>query len=222
MAMVESELRFFEMEVEGLLGDALELRQAVFGKTPEGFDSVDVVAATGKLVFTVTYPEVLGVSDIDQAVISDPPVAMNDRIKTHLSPDYPLQGAFLGVWDDLGPHAIPTFQDSKHNRFLASTSAPLAFNSVRPEVRLIDFDDTVEGRFRFADNRQSTADLEEDVVHRTHADAGQTSGRTRSQVFAKAAKDLTEFGFANFRRSVVLVNSLHNRSIASLVGCYAS
>jgi hypothetical protein len=45
MAIVETELGFLEMKIEGVFGDAVEACEAMFGETPEGFDSVDVVIA---------------------------------------------------------------------------------------------------------------------------------------------------------------------------------
>ena len=41
---------------------------------PEAFDTVDVVAAFGKFIFTMIYTKVLAVADINQAVITAPAV----------------------------------------------------------------------------------------------------------------------------------------------------
>ena len=51
--MIEAELCFFEMEVEGMFGDAVELEQAAFSEAPEAFDAVDVLRSAGELVVGV-------------------------------------------------------------------------------------------------------------------------------------------------------------------------
>jgi len=220
--MVESELRFFEVKVEGVPRHTFELRQAVFGKTPKGLYSVDVVTAIGELVFTVTHPEVFRITDIDESVVSNPAVSVNDGVEAYSAPNKPLQSAFLGVWDDLGPHPIATFQDPEHDRFLAGTSAPLSLDPVGTEIGFVDLDRSSEGCFGFANRRQTTADLKEDLVHRPDAHTCQTGRRARRQVFTKTAEDVTKFGLSDFRRSIVLVNSRHNRSITPLQLGFAS
>ncbi len=220
--MVESELRFLEVEVEGVPGHSLELRQAVLGKTPEGLDAVDVVAAISELVFTVMYPEVLRVSDVDQSVVANPAIGVNDRVEADSSADKPLQSAFFGVWDDLSPHPVTTFQDSKHNGLFTRSAAPLALDSTWTEVRLVDFYRPSEWSLGFTDSRQTTADPEKDVIHRSNADTGHTRCRAGRQVLSEVTKKLAKFGLVYFRRSIVLVNSRHHRSIALLNRCFAS
>jgi len=42
MSIVEPEFALFQMQIESVFGNAVELRQPLFGKAPEGFDSIDV------------------------------------------------------------------------------------------------------------------------------------------------------------------------------------
>lgn len=205
-----------------MFGYPFELSEPVFGEAPERFDPIDVIAPISELVITVTDSEMFGVTHVDQAVVADPSVAVDDGVKAYLSPDKPLQCSFLGVWDDLCPDPFPTLEDSEDDRLLASATSPLAFDSVRSEIRLVDLDDSVQRRFGIADFGQAATDLEEDGVDRPDADTRETSCRAGRQVLAETAKKLAKLGFADFRRSVVLVNCLHSRSIASLASSFAS
>jgi hypothetical protein len=220
--MVESELRFFEVKVEGVPRHTFELSQPVFGETPKGLNSIDVVAAVSEFIFTVTNSEMLRVSYVDQAVITHPTVSVNDRIEADLAADNSLQGSLFGVWNDLSPHSITTLEDSKYDGLAACAATPFPSYSMGPEIRLVDFDSTVQERFSVTQFGHSLSKLEENGVHRPHADTGQAGGRTGRQILVETAKNLTEFGFADFRRSVVLVNSFHHRSITSQERWFAS
>ena len=59
--MVETELGFLEVEVEGPTGDSLELGEAMLGEGPEALDAVDVVRTNGELIVAMVNPEVLGI-----------------------------------------------------------------------------------------------------------------------------------------------------------------
>ena len=43
--VVEAELRFLQVQVEGLFWDAVELAQAAFSEAPEALDSVDTMVS---------------------------------------------------------------------------------------------------------------------------------------------------------------------------------
>jgi hypothetical protein len=49
---------------------------------PEAFDTVDVVAACGKFIFTMIYTKVLAVTNVDETIIATPAV----RVATLLCP----------------------------------------------------------------------------------------------------------------------------------------
>lgn len=60
--MIEAELAFLQVQVEGRLGQAIELGQTAFGEAPEAFDAIDVVVAFGEMIAAVANAPVLGVS----------------------------------------------------------------------------------------------------------------------------------------------------------------
>ena len=222
MSVVESELRFFEVKVEGVPRHTFELSEPVFGEAPEGLDAIDMVVSIGELVFAMSDPQVFGIADVNESVVADPAVSVDDRVEADLSSYYLLESTFTSVWDDLCPHFITPFEDAKHDRLSTSTSASLAFDPMWSEVGFVELDGAADRRLGIADSRQPHSNLDEDVVDRANAHTRHSSRRTRRQVLSETAKDMPEFGLRNFRRSVVLVNPRHHRSIAPLGVSYAS
>lgn len=82
--MVKAELAFFKVQVDGVSGDALSLGKAMFGEGPEGFDAVDAAVTADELVIAIVDPEVLGVADINQALVPTLAIAVDDAFSgTH-------------------------------------------------------------------------------------------------------------------------------------------
>ena len=73
------------MKIKSVVWYPLELRESVLGEAPERLDAVYVVVAKCKLAILMSDPEVFLVADIDQAVIADPAVGVDYRIKADLS-----------------------------------------------------------------------------------------------------------------------------------------
>ena len=64
-SMIKSNLTFFKMQVESTVGHTTETILTCFSVTPESFNSVDVVAAMGKFVFTVINTKMLTIAHIN-------------------------------------------------------------------------------------------------------------------------------------------------------------
>jgi hypothetical protein len=58
--MIEAEFSFFQVQVEGVPGHAVELAQPPLGVSPERLDPVDVAPSGGELVLLVAHAQVLG------------------------------------------------------------------------------------------------------------------------------------------------------------------
>lgn len=57
--MVKTKFSFFQMQIEGMFRNAIELCQTPCCKTPERFDAVDMPFTTGEFVVAMMNPEVL-------------------------------------------------------------------------------------------------------------------------------------------------------------------
>jgi hypothetical protein len=78
--VIETPLTFFEVEKEAVFADTAQLEEAELGVAPEGLEAIDVIFATGELVFVVI-DAVVFVALEHEAVVSLP--AMGIQITCH-------------------------------------------------------------------------------------------------------------------------------------------
>ena len=78
--MIEPILALFEVQVEGCRRDAVELLEASLGRTPETLNTVDGCRASHELVLTMMDSKVLGIPDINQAVVTTPALSVDDGV----------------------------------------------------------------------------------------------------------------------------------------------
>ncbi len=132
------------MEIEVLL-DAVEFAHATFGKTPEGFDSVDVYPVECEMLALVD-PEMLVVTDVNQALVAFPSIRVHDAFGIHTSPEDILKRFGGAISDDFGIDPAVSLIDSKH-RLLECPAASLSRPSPSPdtsrtEEAFVDLDHT--------------------------------------------------------------------------------
>ena len=65
------------MQIESGLSHTTKLHQAYFGKAPEAFYTVDMVATDGEFVLTMLDTIVLWVTQVDDAVVDSKPVGID-------------------------------------------------------------------------------------------------------------------------------------------------
>lgn len=123
--MVETELGFLQVQIEGVSGDAVELEQALFGEAPEALDAVDMARAGGELVVSVVDPEMCVEVQIDQAVVAPPAVGVQHRCGAGLAADNGLQRGFGSIGHDLGVEVIATFQQAEDDGSPARPPGPV-------------------------------------------------------------------------------------------------
>jgi len=87
LTVVETELCFLEMEIEGVFCYAVELQQAAFGEAPEARDAIYVTRTCDELIVAMVDTEVLVEAHIDQAVMAAPAVGVQDGFRTRLTTD---------------------------------------------------------------------------------------------------------------------------------------
>lgn len=139
ISMVEAKFGLLQVRGERLPGGSVELGQSAFGKTPEGFDSVDVIWTPGKFILTMVDPKMLVESQVDQAIIPSPSVGVNETLRVGLAPDDRLENAIARMGNDFRVDPITVFQRSEDDRFATVASAPFATDPVRSQVGLIGF-----------------------------------------------------------------------------------
>lgn len=79
--MNEAKLGLLEVQIIRRLAHTVEVRHPTFSVAPESLNTVDVRTAVGELVVDVVDAQVLGVADIDQAVLATPTVEVDDTLQ---------------------------------------------------------------------------------------------------------------------------------------------
>ncbi len=111
--------------------DAVEFGEATLGKTPEGFDAIDV-NATGSEGLGLVDADVFVVADIDQAVIAAPVIGEHDAGRIDLAAQDGVQSAGRAVGHNLGVDAALALVDAE-DRLLESTATALAGRRAGPK-----------------------------------------------------------------------------------------
>jgi hypothetical protein len=86
-SMIESELTFFEMQVECGFMEIAELCQSHFLDSPEIFYTVYMVRAIGKFVLSVFDSIMLFVPEINQTIIGFESIGIDNRFFINFFPD---------------------------------------------------------------------------------------------------------------------------------------
>src|SRR5947209_20376343 len=101
------------MQVEGAIGNSVELLQATLGVTPEALYPVDVMRAGDELVIAVVDSEVLRVPDIDKAVVAAPAVGVDGGVNRDATANNGLKSSLFTVRHDLSVNRAVAFEDAK-------------------------------------------------------------------------------------------------------------
>ena len=134
VSIIESELTFFEMEIEGCFWDTVELHESPFRVGPKGFDTVDMSFAIYKLIVPMVHTIMLFVSQINQSIIAAPGVRMNDTLKFYLPADNGLQRAFGAIGNDLRVNQTISLENTKDWGFTVCATASFPFDALGSKV----------------------------------------------------------------------------------------
>src|SRR5690606_11286832 len=110
---------------------------------------IDVGMFVGEFVSAMLDAQVLGVADVDQAVVAAPAVGVDDAVEVDLASNGLLQGLFATIGDDLGVDLAVALEDAEDDGLASGASAPLASDTFGAEVGLVDLDFPPEGVLGF-------------------------------------------------------------------------
>lgn len=197
VSMIESPLAFFQMKIEGSARDSVELEQPSFGEAPEGFDAIDVAFSVGKLVFIVANTKVFLVSEVDQAVVTGPRVAVDNAVQADFATNDVLECLLPGVGDDLCVDVYSTFVYAKNDGFAPCSTSSFAGDSSWSEVGLVNLNDAIKLSNQLAVFGQTTADSKKDRIDTPTGkpgDGGRFCGR---EIEGKTACETAKFVLRN-------------------------
>ena len=212
-AMVEPEFGFLQMQVEHMSLDALHLGQTQLGVGPEGFDAVDVGLVVGEFVAAMIDSKVFGVTDVYQAVIAAPAIAVDDAVQRHLAANDLLQRGFPGIRYDLGDDPAVALEQAEDDGLATCTAPSFAAHAARAEIGFVHFDLAAQIAVPFTFLRKAVAQFDVDGVDRAQADAGQTSCIGCRQIQREVTQDASKRTFCDSRTAVVPDFPCHFRSL---------
>ena len=121
-SVIKPKFRFFQMKIECAFVNTSELAQPGFGNRPEVFDSIDMILAFCKFIFSMPDSIVFSVSKIHKAIISFKGI----RVKLRFFSD-----SFINNWqqlrtgtivDDLSVDHTTSFYYTKNDIFSSCSS----------------------------------------------------------------------------------------------------
>jgi len=220
--MIEPEFALFQMQIEGVLGNTVELCEPPFGKTPEGFDPVDMMLSPGELVVTVVDSEVLVKTDVHQPIVAAPAVGVDDAVDVGFAPDDGLQCGFGGVGDNFRVDAIAAFEQTEDDSLAIGSSTTFAAYPPGTEVRLVGLKFSGQWRAFKTPLAHAASDAQVDIVNRTHRHASQCGAFGGGQIQRKVTNNLTKSRLADFRTLEIPIFTSHIRKLAYYQSTFAS
>lgn len=143
--MVEAPFCFFEMIVKVFPTHSSKFCQAEFCKAPEGFDSVDMAAASGEFI-VVMVNAIMLVALQKQTVISPPTIGVDRALSANdLSPDDAHQFFLRAVQNRSAEYFSPPLEQTYDRYFPSCSPAPQSSNASRTKVAFVHFHTTGEG-----------------------------------------------------------------------------
>jgi len=222
VSVVEPELALFQMQGEGVSGDAVELRQSTFGKTPERLDSVDVMLAPDELVIPVVDPEMFIKTDVYQPVVATPAIGVDDAVNVCPAANDGLQRGFGGIGDNFGVNAITPLEQTEDDGFAKRATPSFAPDAPGTKVRFVRFQFTYQRRALHTPLLHTLADAQINRVDRTHRNASQRGALGSRQIQRKVTHKLTKSRLADFRTSEIPIFPIHLKKLACFKNMFAS
>jgi hypothetical protein len=195
--MIETPLRFFEMNKEFFLPDSAKFCHAKLRITPKRFDAINMVFASHEFIFMVMNAVVL-IAICYQSIVSLPSVGI-DVAAFHNSPLKNWHKLCLGtVFDDTQKHSSLSFMQAQNRDFAGRSSSPFATNPLGSEITFIHFNvpdkwlGFLDGHINYPVTKQSENPLNSIAVDRTQI--GRRCGR---DVLAETLQNPSEFDLRN-------------------------
>ena len=124
--MIETELRFFKMQVQGGAVEAAKLGQAHLGAAPEVLDAVDVRLVLHKFIAAMINPVMLLGAQVHQAAVAFPAIRIDHAAQDDFALQNGSQHSAAAIGDDLRINFALTFKQAKAP---SDCAAPVCHNT---------------------------------------------------------------------------------------------
>jgi hypothetical protein len=210
------------MQSKGMFSNTIELSQATLGKAPKGFNTVDMAAASNKLIVAMIDPKVFIKANINQPIVTSPAIGVDNAQRISFASDNRLQRALRSIWNNLGVNLITAFKQTKDNRFTASTTTSFTTHSAGAKVRLISLQFATQGRSLQTPPSHTGTYAKVDTVDASHRNSAQSGAFSSRQIQSKMFNNLTKLGFAKFRTVEIPIFMNHFKKLACVEHMFAS
>lgn len=199
VSVIKAPFGFFEVENEVFVTDTAQLREAQFGETPEGFNTIDVVLAAGELV-SVMMDAVVFVAAQDKAVVGLPSVGVDGRLRKHLSLHNRHQLLSGAVLDDGGEDLSSALEQADDRGLAAGSASTFSTHPSCAEVAFVHFHlARKRPRFLHRQLQNPQSELVVKTLRRLHAQPGESRAGKRRNVRTKQLQYRPKFPLRNVR-----------------------
>ena len=195
--MIETPLRFFEVNEEFFLPDSAKFCHAKLRITPKRFDAVNMIFSSREFIFMVVNAVVL-IAICYQSIVSLPAVGI-DVAAFHNSPLKNWHKLCPGtVFDDTQKHSSLSFVQAQNRDFTGRSSSPFATNPPGSEIAFIYFNipdkrlGFLDGHIHCPVTKQTVNSLRSLVV-----DPVQNRCGKGWYIYAKTLQNLSKFDLRN-------------------------
>ena len=203
--MIETPLRFFEVNEEFFLPDSAKFCHAKLRITPKRFDAVNMIFSSREFIFMVVNAVVL-ISICYQSIVSLPVVVINIAA-FHNSALKNWHKLCLGtVFDDTQKHTSLSFMQAQNRDYAGRSPSAFATNPPRSKIAFINFNISdkrlgfLNGHINYPLTQQTVNSLRSLVI-----DPVQNRCGKGWDIYAKTLQNLSEFDLRNMRLFYMLV-----------------
>src|SRR5665213_3715803 len=137
--MIETELTFFKVQVQGGAVEASKFGQPHLGEAPEVLDAVDVRLAFHKLIAAMIHPVMLLVAQVHQAAVAFPTIRINHTAQSDLALQNGRQHSAAAIGDDLRVNFSVPLEQAEHRHFLKSPPSAFAPDTATTKITFVNF-----------------------------------------------------------------------------------
>jgi hypothetical protein len=171
--VIETELTFFKMQVQGGAVEAAKLGQAHLGEAPEVLNALDVRLMLYELVAAMIHPVMLLVAQVHQAAVAFPAIRRNHAAQRGLTLQIGRQHSAAAIGHDLRINLPVALEQSENGHFLKSCPSPFAPDATPAKITFVNLDLPVQRRFGLAQLGQPTAEMPTVEIDRVAVQAGE-------------------------------------------------
>jgi hypothetical protein len=195
--MIETPLRFFEVNKEFFFSDSAKFCHTKLCITPKRFDAVNMIFSPREFIFMVVNAVML-IAICYQSIVSSPTIGV-DIAAFHDSALKNWHKLCLGtVFDDAQKHPSLSFMQAQNRDFTGRPSSAFATNPPGSKIAFINFDipdkrlGFLNGHINYPVTKQAVNSLRSLVV-----DSVQKRGGKGWYIHAKALQNLSKFDLRN-------------------------